>query len=129
MTSLPNSPKSLNRNNIKGLKNRRLNSTHNTEMTFEIKIQNMPLFRWWGTVNRMTGRSEKASSYSLECYGKVLNEMELADTSTFGCHHTTSFLTGQKPVFQLSNLMKFARSSWQFTLSKPRDLRTCPVVS
>ena len=34
--------------------------------------------RWWGTVNRLTGRSEKASSYSLECDGKVLNEMELA---------------------------------------------------
>ncbi|XP_068704562.1 uncharacterized protein [Montipora foliosa] len=35
---------------------------------------------WWGTVNRLTGRSEKATSYSLECDGKVLNEMELADT-------------------------------------------------
>ena len=36
--------------------------------------------RWWGAVNRLTIRSEKASSSSLECDGKVLNEMELAVT-------------------------------------------------
>ena len=31
-------------------------------------------------------------------------------------------------VFQLSNLMEFAGSSWQFSLSKPRDLTMCHVV-
>ena len=31
-------------------------------------------------------------------------------------------------VFQLSNLMKFAGSSWRFSLSKPRDLTMCHVV-
>ena len=32
--------------------------------------------RWWNAVDKMTGRSEKSSSLSLERDGKVLDEME-----------------------------------------------------
>ena len=95
--------------------------------------------RWWGTVNRLTGSPEKASSYSLECDGKVLNEMELAvtlnqfyvsvneDIPPLDATTLPAFLR-PRLVFQLSNLMEFAGSSWQFSLSKPRDLTMCHVV-
>ena len=95
--------------------------------------------RWWGAVNRLTIRSEKASSYSLECDGKVLNDMELAvtlnqfhvsineDIPPLDATTIPAFLPAETCV-QLSNLMKFAGSSWQFSLSKPRDLTMCHVV-
>ena len=95
--------------------------------------------RWWGAVNRLTIRSEKASSYSLECDRKVLNEMELAvtlnqfyvsineDTPSLDATTIPAFLPAETCV-QLSNLMKFAGSSWQFSLSKPGDLIMCHFV-
>ncbi|CAH3137933.1 unnamed protein product, partial [Porites lobata] len=82
--------------------------------------------RWWGAVNRLTIRSEKASSYSLECDGKVLNETELAvtlnqfhvssneDIPPLDATKIPAFLPAETCV-QLSNLMKFAGSSWQFS--------------
>ena len=109
---------------------------------YKIKVQHLrkdDCRRWWGAVNRLTIRSEKASSYSLECDGKVLNEMELAvtlnqfhvsineDIPPLDATTIPAFLPAETCV-QLSNLMKFAGSSWQFSLSKPRDLTMCHVV-
>ena len=35
---------------------------------------------WWRTINKMSGKSNKSKSFSLECNGEKLNDEQLATT-------------------------------------------------
>ena len=96
--------------------------------------------RWRGTVNRLTGSSEKASSYSLECDGKVLNEMELAvtlnqfyvsvneDIPPLDATTSPAFLPAETcvPTIQPHEVCRKLLAVQPF---KARDLTMCHVVS